>query len=208
MNLQVFHERLSSLYQLRTTLRAAAIDLFSQEFSYSTGYFATILNGCLFAPSLLTFWFVNGLIDFSTAITIGAVATPAGLQTRLLAYVLPVPAFFLVRVGIQLLHPAHRRQILAGSCPNARLLSLDWFGMGILATGHPLGLRDTAAQPTAFVFAVSEDEGSVKQGSYPSAPRRATDPRRRAPPPARSRGVLAIRPESLAHRSFLRIQRS
>ncbi|MGM0590186.1 MAG: hypothetical protein ACQETI_00925, partial [Halobacteriota archaeon] len=75
MILQTVHEQLSSLYHLRTNLRAAAIDLFSQEFSYSTGYFATILNGCLFAPSLLTFWFVNGVIDFSTAITIGAVAT-------------------------------------------------------------------------------------------------------------------------------------
>lgn len=137
-----FHERLRSLYRLGTNLRAAAIDLFSQEFSYSTGYFATILNGCLFAPSLLTFWFVNGLIDFSTAITIGAVATPAGLQMRLLAYVLLVPTFFLVRVGVHLLHPAHRRQILAGSCPNARLLSLDWFSMGILATGLPLALQD------------------------------------------------------------------
>ena len=142
MTLKAFHERLDSLFGLRTNLRAAAIDLFSQEFSYSTGYFATILNGCLFAPSLFTFWFVNGLIDFSTAITIGAVATPAGLQIRLLAYVLLIPTFFLLRVGIHLLHPAHRRQILAGSCPNARLLSLDWFSLGILATGLPLALQD------------------------------------------------------------------
>jgi hypothetical protein len=142
MTSKSFHERLDSLFELRTNLRAAAIDLFSQEFSYSTGYFATILNGCLFAPSLLTFWFVNGLIDFSTAITIGAVATPAGLQIRLLAYVLLIPTFFLVRVSIHLLHPAHRKQILSGSCPNARLLSLDWFSMGILATGIPLALQD------------------------------------------------------------------
>lgn len=142
MTLKTFHERVDSLFELRTNLRAAAIDLFSQEFSYSTGYFATILNGCLFAPSLLTFWFVNGLVDFSTAITIGAVDTPAGLQIRLLAYVLLVPVFFLLRVGVHLAHPVHRRQILAGSCPNARLLSLDWFSMGILATGLPLALQD------------------------------------------------------------------
>lgn len=142
MALKTLHERLDSVFELRGNLRAAAIDLFSQEFSYSAGYFATILNGCLFAPSLLTFWFVNGLIDFSTAISIGAVATPAGLQIRLFAYVLLVPTFFLVRVGIHLLHPTHRRQILAGSCPNARLLSLDWFSMGILATGLPLALQD------------------------------------------------------------------
>ncbi|MEA5388074.1 hypothetical protein VB779_14220 [Haloarculaceae archaeon H-GB11] len=96
----------------------------------------------MFAPSLLTFWFVNGLIDFSTAITIGAVATPAGLQIRLLAYVLLIPTFFLVRVSIHLLHPTHRQQIMGGSCPNAQLLSLDWFSMGILATGLPLALQD------------------------------------------------------------------
>jgi hypothetical protein len=142
MTSKTLHERLGSLRRLHENLRAAAMDLFSQEFSYSTGYFATILNGCLFAPSLLTFWFVNGVIDFSTAITIGAVATPAGLQVRLLAYVLLVPAFFLVRIGLHLLHPVHRRQILSGSCPNARLLSLDWFSMGILATGLPLALQD------------------------------------------------------------------
>ncbi|WP_435197391.1 hypothetical protein [Natronomonas sp. EA1] len=142
MTLKAFQERLDSLFELQTNLRAAAVDLFSQEFSYSTGYVATILNGCLFAPSLLTFWFVNGVIDFSTALTIGAVATPAGLQIRLLAYVLLIPTFFLVRVGIHLLHPTHRQQILVGSCPNARLLSLDWFSMGILATGLPLALQD------------------------------------------------------------------
>ncbi|MFB6250803.1 MAG: hypothetical protein ABEI27_03785 [Halobellus sp.] len=135
-------ERLDALSQRRRNLLSAANDLFSQEFSYSTGYAATVLNGCLFAPSLLTFWFVNGLIDFSTAITIGAVATPAGLQIRLLAYVLLVPTFFLLRIALHVLHPEHRRRILSGSCPNARLLSLDWFSMGILATGLPLALQD------------------------------------------------------------------
>jgi hypothetical protein len=139
---RLFQERLRSLSALAPNLRAAASDLFAQEFTPSTGYVATILNGCLFAPSLLTFWFVNGVVDFSTALTIGAVATPAGLQIRLLAYLLLVPTFFLLRVGIHLLNPAHRRQILAGSCPNARLLSLDWFSMGILATGLPLALQD------------------------------------------------------------------
>jgi hypothetical protein len=125
-----------------SAFRAAALDLFSQELSPSTAYVATLLNGCLFAPSLLTFWLVNGVLDFSTALTIGAVATPAGLQLRLLAYLLLVPVFFELRLGIHLLHPAHRRQVLAGSCPNARYLSLDWFSMGILATGLPLALQD------------------------------------------------------------------
>ena len=125
-----------------SALRAAALDLFSQELSPSTGYVATLLNGCLFAPSLLTFWLVNGVLDFSTAVTIGAVATPAGLQLRLLAYLLLVPVFFALRVAIHLLHPTHRRQLLAGTCPNARYLSLDWFSMGILATGLPLALQD------------------------------------------------------------------
>jgi hypothetical protein len=142
MTSKAFRERLASVFEHRTAVRSAASDLFAQELSFSTGYVATILNGCLFAPSLLTFWFVNGLLDFSTAISIGAVATPAGLQIRLVAYVLLVPTFFVLRVGLHLLHPTHRRQLLAGSCPNARLLSLDWFSMGILATGLPLALQD------------------------------------------------------------------
>lgn len=157
MTLSSARQRLEAVVALVTNLRAAVGDLFSQEFSYSTGYVATILNGCLFAPSLLTFWFVNGLIDFSTAITIGAVASPAGLYVRLLAYVLLVPTFLLLRVGIHLLHPSHRRQLLAGSCPNARLLSLDWFSVGILATGLPLALQDLGpwlGMNTAFLLGV------------------------------------------------------
>jgi len=128
--------------RLRANLRSALADLLSQEFSYTAGHLATILNGCLFAPSLLTFWFVNGVIDFSTAIAIGTVASPAGLQLRLLAYVLLVPTFLLLRIVVHLLHPVHRRQVLGGACPNTRLLSLDWFSMGILATGLPLALQD------------------------------------------------------------------
>ncbi|WP_255152747.1 hypothetical protein [Halorarius halobius] len=116
--------------------------LFSQEFSYSTGYLTAILNGCLFAPSLLTFWFVNGVLDFSTAVAIGAVGTPAGLQVRLLAYLLLVPTFLLARVITHLLHPTHRTQVLAGSCPSSPLMSLDWVSMGILATGLPLAIQN------------------------------------------------------------------
>jgi hypothetical protein len=37
MSLKTFHERLDSVFELRTNLRAATIDLFSQEFTYSTG---------------------------------------------------------------------------------------------------------------------------------------------------------------------------
>lgn len=125
-----------------SNVRATAADLFSQEFSYSTGYVATVLSGCLFAPSLLTFWFVNGIIDFSTAFAIGAVASPAGLQVRLVAYVLLIPTFLLLRMAIHLIHPGHRRQVLAGACPNSRYLSLDWFSVGILATGLPLALHN------------------------------------------------------------------
>lgn len=142
MRKEATRERLGRPVELGVNLNAALGDLFSQEFSYSTGHLAVILNGCLFAPSLLTFWFVNGVLDFSTAIAIGAVATPAGLQVRLLAYVLLMPTFLLIRVIVHLLHPVHRTQILAGSCPNTRLLSLDWFSMGILATGLPLAIQN------------------------------------------------------------------
>jgi len=135
-------DRLGTLRSLGTNFRSALSDLFAQEFSYSTGHLAAILNGCLFAPSLLTFWFVNGVLDFSTAIAIGAVATPAGLQVRLIAYLLLVPTFLLARVVVHLLHPVHRAQVLAGSCPSTPLMSLDWFSMGILATGLPLAIQN------------------------------------------------------------------
>jgi len=123
-------------------LRAAAADLLDREFSYSAGHLTAVLNTCLFAPSLFTFWFVNGLVDFSTALVIGAVATPAGLQVRLFAYALLVPTFLVARMAVYLLHPVHRKQVLQGACPNAQYLSLDWFSVGILATGLPLALQD------------------------------------------------------------------
>lgn len=135
-------ERLESLLEVGAALQSALLDLIGQEFSYSTGHFAAILNTCLFAPSLLTFWFVNGVLDFSTAVAIGAVGGPAGLQVRLYAYVLLVPTFLLARATVHLLHPVHRRQVLSGSCPNTQLVSLDWVSMGILATGLPLGLQN------------------------------------------------------------------
>ncbi|MFD1684903.1 hypothetical protein [Halobellus litoreus] len=149
--------RLHSVLELGANLRGAFADLLSQEFSYSTGHAAAILSGCLFAPSLLTFWFVNGLLDFSTAVAIGAVATPAGLQVRLLAYVLLVPTFLIARAVVHLLHPVHRAQVLDGSCPNTQLLSLDWVSMGILATGLPLALQNFGpwiGMNAVFVFGV------------------------------------------------------
>lgn len=124
-----------------TNLKAAFAGLLSQELSVSTGYVAALMNGCLFTPSLLTFWFVNGVLDFSTAVAIGAVSGPAGLQVRVVAYVLLVPTFLLLRASFHLAHPVHRRQVLAGTCPQSRFLSLDWFSVGILSTGLPLALQ-------------------------------------------------------------------
>lgn len=150
-------EWLATINSVRLQLQHASRDLLRQEFSYSTGHIAAILNTCLFAPSLLTFWFVNGVLDFSTAVAIGAVGTPAGLQTRLLAYLLLVPVFLLIRVSVHLLHPAHRQQLLSGSCPNVQLVSLDWFSMGILATGLPLALQNLGpwvGMNTAFLVGV------------------------------------------------------
>lgn len=142
MRLHTARERLDSVLDTGANVRRALADLFSQEFSYSTGHLAAILNGCLFGPSLLTFWFVNGVLGFSTAVAIGAVSTPAGLQVRLFAYLLLVPTFLVARAVAHLLHPAHRRQVLAGSCPNTSLMSLDWVSMGILATGLPLAMQN------------------------------------------------------------------
>ncbi|WP_318570957.1 hypothetical protein [Salinigranum marinum] len=123
------------------SLRAAASELLSREFAFSTGHLTAFLSGCLFAPSLLTFWFINGVLDFSTALVLGAVVSPAGLQLRVVAYLLLVPTFLALRAGFHLAHPVHRQQVLSGSCPRTELLSLDWFSVGILATGLPLSLQ-------------------------------------------------------------------
>ena len=122
-------------------LRRALGDLLDQEFAPTRGHLTALLGTCLFAPSILTFWVVNGVIDFSTAFLIGAVATPGGLAVRLLAYVLLVPTFLALRAAYHLARPSHRRAVLSGSCPPTRFLSLDWFSVGILATGLPLALQ-------------------------------------------------------------------
>jgi hypothetical protein len=141
MSSESTHGRVRSLAATGRNLRRAAGDLVSQEFEFSTGHLATVLNGCLFAPSILTFWFVNGVLDFSTAVAIGAVQTGARLQVRLYAYLLLVPTFLVVRATLHLLHPTHRRKVLSGSCPRTQLLSLDWFSVGILATGLPIAVQ-------------------------------------------------------------------
>lgn len=123
-------------------LRDAMAELLGQEFAWSAGHLTALVNGCIFAPSLLTFWFVNGIADFSTAIALGTLGGVAGIHVRLLAYVLAVPTFIAVRAGYYLLHPVHRRAVLSGSCPTSQLFSLDWFTVGILVTGLPLALRD------------------------------------------------------------------
>jgi hypothetical protein len=123
-------------------LRRALADLLDQEFAPTKGHLIALLGTCLFAPSVFTFWLVNGVIDFSTAFVIGAVATPGGLAVRLLAYVLLVPTFLALRAVYHLARPSHRREVLAGTCPPTGFLSLDWFSVGILATGLPLALQE------------------------------------------------------------------
>lgn len=125
-----------------SNLYAAFGDLLDQEFAISPGHVTAILNTCVFAPSIFTFWLINGVIDFSTAIAIGSVQSPGGLAIRLLAYILLVPVFLGLRIGYYLAHPVHRKTIFAGACPQAQLLSLDWFSVGILATGLPLALQN------------------------------------------------------------------
>lgn len=139
---------MSPAHPLRTARRHAIAlssafeDLLDQEFRRSVGHLTTLLHGCVFAPSLLTFWLVNGVLDFSTAFAIGAIAGPGGLVVRLVAYLLLIPVFLGLRAGFYLAHPGHRQNILSGACPNSQVLSLDWFSVGILATGLPLALQD------------------------------------------------------------------
>lgn len=125
-----------------SALGEAFLDLLDQEFGATAGHLTTLLHGCVFAPSLLTFWLVNGVLDFSTAFAVGAIAGPGGLVVRLAAYLLLVPAFIGLRAGFYLVHPRHRRTVLSGACPSSQVLSLDWFSVGILATGLPLALQD------------------------------------------------------------------
>lgn len=65
--------RLRSVAESAEAIRGAVADLLAQELSPSTGHLVAILHGCLFAPWVLTFRFVNGVVDFSTAVAIGAV---------------------------------------------------------------------------------------------------------------------------------------
>jgi len=124
------------------SLREAFDELLVRELSPSTGHLTALVNCCVFAPSLLTFWFVNGVLDFSTAFLIGSLGGPGGIVVRLAAYLLLVPVFLSLRIAYYLAHPVHRRAVLAGSCPTATVLSLDWFSVGILATGLPFALQD------------------------------------------------------------------
>ncbi|WP_254841357.1 hypothetical protein [Natronomonas marina] len=130
------------VFEVGSNLASAFAELLSQEFEFSSGHLTAVLNTCLFAPSILTFWFVNGVVDFSTAVVLGSVGSTAGLLVRLYAYLLVVPTFLLLRASFHLAHPVHRQEVLSGSCPSTRHLSLDWFTVGILATGLPLALQD------------------------------------------------------------------
>jgi hypothetical protein len=124
-----------------TRLATALVDLVRDDCSGSCGNVFGVGLGCLFGLTVFKYWFINGIIDFSTALVLGAVASSAGLAVRLAAYVLVVPFFLGVRLTYYLVHPRHRTTLRAGNCPKSNLLSLDWFTVGILATGLPIALR-------------------------------------------------------------------
>jgi hypothetical protein len=96
---------------------SAARELLAQRFEFSTAHLAAVLSACVFAPSLLTFWFVSGVIDLSTAFVLGSLAGPGGLTVRLVADLLLVPTYLLVRATHYLAHPVHRAAVLSGTCP-------------------------------------------------------------------------------------------
>lgn len=80
---------MDAVHPFHTTRRHADVvgqalaDLLEQEFGGSVGHLSTLLDGCVFAQSPLTYWLVNGMLDFSSAIAIGAIAGPGGLVVRL-----------------------------------------------------------------------------------------------------------------------------
>lgn len=120
----------------------AVAHLFTKECAWSCGYFVVFLFGCVFSPIILKYWVINGLLDFSTSLVIGSVTTGSGLLVRALAYVIIVPVFFALKFLYYAVHPEHRQTVLSGACPRGRLFSLDWFSVGILATGLPLALQN------------------------------------------------------------------
>jgi hypothetical protein len=99
---------------------SAGRELLAQRLEFSTGHLAAVLSACVFAPSLLTFWFVSGVIDLSTAFVLGSLAGPGGLTVRLVAYLLLVPTYLLVRATHYLAHPVHRAAVLSGDLPATR----------------------------------------------------------------------------------------
>lgn len=125
-----------------TDLKTVVVSLVSDDCTWSCGNAAGVGLCCVFGLTVLKYWFVNGLFDFSTALVVGAVASTAGLAVRLGAYVLVVPFFLGLRLTYYLAHPSYRDALLSGQCPETNLLSLDWFTVGILATGLPIALRD------------------------------------------------------------------
>lgn len=125
-----------------TDLKTIVVSLVSDDCTWSCGNAAGVGLGCVFGLTVLKYWFINGLIDFSTALAVGAVASTAGLGVRLGAYVLVVPVFLGARLTYYLAHPTHRDALLSGGCHETDLLGLDWFTVGILATGLPIALQD------------------------------------------------------------------
>lgn len=126
----------------------------------SCGHSTALGLGCLFSASLLRYWFVNGLLDFSTAFALGTAAAPGGLIARLAAYLAVVPVFLLTLWGYHLFDAERRTRLLETGSPSRTPLSLDWFTVGILATGFPIALRAlgtwiaTVALVLAALFAV------------------------------------------------------
>lgn len=128
--------------RVRQGVHRAVLAVVTDDCEWSCGNATSLGLSCVFGLTLLKFWFLNGLIDFSTALAVGSVASPVGLAVRLTAYVLVVPTFVGLRLAYYAAHPAYRRALRGGSCPSGGPLRLDWFTVGILATGLPIALRD------------------------------------------------------------------
>lgn len=120
----------------------AVLDLVKDDCSGSCGTYLGVGLGCFFGVTILKFWLINGIIDFSTALVLGTFTSTAGLAVRLAAYVFVVPFFFAVQLSYYLLHLDHRSTLRPGRCQRSDLLSLDWFTVGVLVTGLPLALRE------------------------------------------------------------------
>lgn len=135
-------ETISYTDRVRRPIRETGKRVLKREIAFKDGHFILFLFGCIFSANI-AFWFINGALDFSVGIALGSINDGDQVITKILAYLLLIPAFLFIQIGYYYLF--HREQIRKGQCPSKSVVTLDWFAVGILATSFPLALQNLGA---------------------------------------------------------------